>query len=174
MHPILRLTVAGLIAAGVMGCGGKKEKPGNTIGNTIAEKMAEQALKNSGQEGAVHITKDGMQIETEGGAFKMAAGENLSIPADFPKAVPVYDGAKVAQVVTTPEGAHLMLATPDAPADVVTFYKSTLEAAGWKSQMAMQTPDGDMLTYLKDKESIAVIVGRNAEGTTMTVTYSHQ
>ncbi|MCE9615670.1 MAG: hypothetical protein K8T26_15485 [Lentisphaerae bacterium] len=171
MRKVLQITMAVVLAVGVAGCGGKKEKASHALGNKLAEKMAEQAMKNNGQEGTVKITDEGVNIQSEQGAFKMSTGKDLSIPDDFPKAVPVYTGAKVAQVVTTPESAHLILNTADAQADVVAFYKRALDGAGWTSQMAMQTPDGDMLSYQKDKETMAVMVSHNDDGTMVTVTY---
>src|SRR5690349_9105440 len=54
-----------------------------------------------------------------------------SIPADFPKDVPVYAGAGITSASTAGGMAVAVLTTADAPEKVAAYYKDELEKQGW-------------------------------------------
>lgn len=159
-------------AAMVVGCGKKKEVVETKPGRKVPERMAEQPIdERTGQPSKVQVTKEGMNMRAADGSYEVRTGENVEIPAEFPDAVPLYQGAKVAQVVTIPKGAHVVLTMTDPQSTVVAFYRETLEGDGWTSQMAMQMPGGEMLAYERGKENITVMVGLQDDLTHATITY---
>lgn len=161
-----RLGVCVLCVLVVAGCSKKKESASH--GNRLAEKMAEAAIEHqSGGQAKVDIQGDHVSIQTKDGNYQVSSGDaGVAIPADFPKEIPIYAGSTVVQTVTTPDGAHAMLKSTDAATKVMAFYKERLTGDGWKTEMAMQSAGGDMLSVTKGPLSLAILVSAS-DGTTM-------
>ena len=146
------------------GCGGSLSEK---VAETVVEKGIESALSTDGQKANVDIGKDGdsfsMTIQGEDGGMQLAAGTKASIPADFPKDVPLYPGLEIIMVQTMgTEGAHMIMgSSSDSMEKVAAFYKKETAAQGWTEQMSMNQP-GDtpmqMLTYEKDGRMISVTI----------------
>ena len=76
-------------------------------------------------------------------------GGGKTVPANFPKDIPLYKNAKVTDVQPPPPGMPpavalyvVFLETPDSKATVLEFYKRELAAAGWKLEKAFSgSPD---------------------------------
>ncbi len=57
----------------------------------------------------------------------------VQIPEDFPKDVPIFKDAALAQVQSLPNNAHnVIFSTSAAVGDVTSFYRDQLTSAGWK------------------------------------------
>ena len=69
------------------------------------------------------------------------------VPADFPKDIPIYKGAKVTKWDTNGPIRVLYLEVKADKADVVAFYKQELAAKGWKIAKAFSgSPDAFQAT----------------------------
>ena len=125
----------------------------------MVEKAIAKAAEASGEE------VKGIEIKLNEGEFKISSsegtfqiGEKLNLPPNFPRSVPVFKGAEIVQFAQMEQGATIMLKSTADRDDIVKFYKTTLESAGWVSQTAAQLPTGDMLQYALGRTNLAVIV----------------
>ncbi|MDA0991079.1 MAG: hypothetical protein O3A51_10055, partial [Verrucomicrobia bacterium] len=146
MH-ILRISLCLCLACCTTACS-KKKSAAEAFNEKLAESMAEQALKNSGQQDVDVDFKGGqVNITTKEGTFKYAGGDDAAMPEGFPQDVPKYKGTRIAQSMSTPQGSSVTLMTSADRSAVVTFYKDTLTANGWTIDTTMQSPQYDMLTF---------------------------
>jgi hypothetical protein len=126
-------------------------------GQSVSQKMAESAIKAA-----------------TGGKATVDLGGNVDM-SDLPATLR-YPGA-AAKAKWTMNGEHgsgtvYTLETGDAPATVVTFYKSAF--SGWKQSAISESGDATVLIYGNDatKEWASVSVSKGSEGkTTIAVTY---
>ena len=97
----------------------------------------------------------------------------------IPDEVPVYPGAKVqATFEVDGDGAKAQgayeyeFSTSDPPSKVFAWYHGKLEEDGRKLALHNESPDGGMLVAEDDanRRTLRVIVGRDANGTTINVT----
>jgi hypothetical protein len=64
---------------------------------------------------------------------ELVAATPPPLPEDFPKDIPVLEGAKVAQVQNLPNNAHnVIFMTEQGLPGITSFYRKKLEDAGWK------------------------------------------
>jgi hypothetical protein len=64
---------------------------------------------------------------------QVVSGTPPALPEDFPKDIPVLEGAEVAQVQNLPNDAHnVIFMTDKALPGITNFYRKKLEDAGWK------------------------------------------
>jgi hypothetical protein len=81
------------------------------------------------------------------------ASAEAKLPEDFPSDVPVFEGAKVAQVQQLANNAHNVIFTVDdaeAP-KVFDFYKNDMEHGGWKTTQEFTGKDQSFLSFQKGK-----------------------
>lgn len=135
MHtPRLLLVACALVVVFAPGCRRARQK--------AIESKIEEA---TGAE-KVQVSEDGKRVtlSSKGDGSSEAEiemGESARIPADFPKAVPIYPGSKiVAAVGSTDKGkrSHIVtLAAPAAANTVYDFYKQKLPAFGKLDEIAV-------------------------------------
>ena len=58
--------------------------------------------------------------------------EPVTLPADFPQDVPIYDGATLAASAVEGNGYFVELVTSDAPWQVMRYYQTRLRDFGWE------------------------------------------
>ena len=141
------------------GCGRGCAKTQEMVTEAIVEKAIENAAASSGEEIKGVDIKFGegeFKIRTSEGSFQL--GEDLALPANFPKVVPVYKGAEVVQFSQMEQGASIIMKSPDDRADILSFYKTTLEAAGWSSRSNIELPTGDMMQYEIGRTNLSVMI----------------
>ncbi len=139
------------------------------------ERAVERALEQAtGGDVDIDMDNDGSMRVTDddGGEYNVSTGNDVSLPDNWPSSVPLPSNARLNYAgsmntgVAETAGLSAVYATKDSPADVVTYFKSTLEAQGWKIEATMATGDGSMITATKgEEENVAVYVG-SAEGET--------
>lgn len=137
----------------------------NGCGKSRQEKMAEKAIEaQTGGQADVNLDKQQMTIETkEGDKMQIAGGEEgLKVPADFPKDIHVYPGAKVEASFKSNDNVQLHLGTADPVAKVIAQYQAQLKKEGWAEKTVTQTAESSMIEYTKDSRT--VIVNASAEG----------
>jgi hypothetical protein len=117
----------------------------------------------------VEIGDDGKRVTlsntADGGATEVELGESARIPADFPRNVPIYPGAKlVAAVGTTDQGKRSHVVTLSAAAtaaSVYAFYKQRLPSFGTVEELSL---GGLRMLTAKDPAGVTVEVMVTANG----------
>lgn len=89
-----------------------------------------------------------------------------SLPADFPKDIPIYTGASVVSASTTGAGVGAVLSTADAPEKVADFYKTELEKNGWSKPQVVSAAGTNSVMAKKEKHQLAVGITKAADGKT--------
>jgi hypothetical protein len=91
------------------------------------------------------------------------APAEAKLPDDFPSDVPVFEGAKVAQVQQLANNAHNVIFTvEDAEAPkVYEFYKNDMEHSGWKTEQQFTGNDQSFLSFKKDKTVTNVSISKD-------------
>src|SRR4051812_17885236 len=74
-----------------------------------------------------------------------------SVPAGYPKDVPVYPGARVASTQALPEKhlIELTLESADERAKIGDYYRTGLQSAGWKIDNSFSSTDVTAFIALK-------------------------
>ncbi|MDI1252340.1 hypothetical protein [Thermomonas sp.] len=121
-----------------------------------AEKAAEAAMERA-TGNKVDLDKDGgtMTIKSDEGEIKVATsqnGQSVPLPEDFPKDVFLPEHSAVNSAMDM-AGMKMVNMVSDASSnDVSTTIQKSMEAQGWKREMAMQAAEGSAtLVYSKDK-----------------------
>lgn len=96
----------------------------------VAEQAAEKAVEAAGG-GDVDIDNGNVTVTDESGnAF--VAGENVTLPDNWPSAVPAFDGGTLSLATVQADGtAGAMWIVDGSPEDAAQAYGATLEAAGF-------------------------------------------
>lgn len=129
---------------------------------------------DEGESGTISAQEGGGQITGRSGTVEWQAGVEVRLPAWLP----AYPGAEVKGSTTsrTSEGefASTILLTQDPVERVSAFYRQALERAGMKVDIASHTEGGraDVIsaTGSDNRRRASVIVGREDEGTVVTLT----
>jgi hypothetical protein len=146
---VISVLVAALAGWGFSGCRKVEEK--------LAEKAAERTTGGKvdidSKTGNVKMKQKG----ADGKETNVEFGEGTAIPADFPKSVPVYPGAKVIAAVAISQGAggHMLtLTTKDSTTDVLAYYKKNLSS--FKQDGELNNADTTILTMSTPELSVSV------------------
>ena len=163
------LAVAVALAAALAGCGNKDDDAGR-------EEALEQAIEKDGARANVDLSKGRISIQTKEGQKLEIAGTDgeLKIPADFPKDVLVYKGAKVETTVKATEGTMVTLTTPDPTAKVTEAYKADMKKSGWDEKTSVLMPGMTMLQYTKDKRTVSLHISGDDKATLILLTIGAQ
>jgi hypothetical protein len=144
-----RLTVGTVILGGLMfaACGGAETKP----------------AENTAPKPAAPATPTTTPTSVTTPAGNASTG---SLPADFPKDVPIYAGAQIVSAATTGGTVGAVLSTADTPEKVTDFYKSELEKNGWAKPQAVNAAGTSTMTATKEKRRVSVGITKGADGKT--------
>lgn len=121
-----------------------------------AEKMAETALEQA-TGNKVDLKRDGsaVSIQTDEGELKVASsvdGESVPLPEDFPKDVFLPEKGKINSAMDMAGMKMVNIITSAPSGEISAQVQKTMEAQGWKREMAMQGAEGSAtLVYSKDK-----------------------
>jgi hypothetical protein len=159
-HRVCAFAAFSALASALGGCSRIREK----LVEKATEKAAEKMIEAQTQEKGVKVdiqTQDGKVVVTgkDGKAVTFAADK---MPADFPKSVPIYPGAKVLGSMTSEAkqgvGGFITLSSSDPPEKVSAFYVDA-SSKGKSKTLDMQTPAGHMITWetADDFEASAVV-----------------
>ncbi|RZJ02475.1 MAG: hypothetical protein EOP39_22580 [Rubrivivax sp.] len=105
------------------------------------------------------VDKDGdtVTVKTDKGELKVATAENggsVALPAGFPSDIYLPADNKVASAMDMAGVQMVNLTTPRPLAQVSGEVEETMQAQGWKREMAMQADGGNTLMYSKDKRQV--------------------
>ena len=95
---------------------------------------------HDGEGGVIRVEKKLNQEEITDGDMTIITGEDIKLPSDFPKEVPVYPKGKIVTASYEPDTAHIQQQVSDSPEKVLAWYKEELLKNGWK--MIFASPDG--------------------------------
>ena len=91
-----------------------------------------------------------------------------SLPADFPKDVPIFENSTIEAAMSIGGEQHQIVGNAHAGLDeVVSFYKKECAARGWKETMTMAQGGEEAAsfsTYEKDGRAMTVTVAQDEEG----------
>ena len=129
---------------------------------------------NDIRNGRFHITAEGDNGETATLNFGGGTGK-------LPGWVPEYPGSNGKSTFSATgmsgqgfkEGGTFAFTTPDAPAQVLSFYQDKARDLGMKISVNTTTPEGGMFTAADETShhSLTIVVGRSGSETTASVTY---
>ncbi|MFH0873531.1 MAG: hypothetical protein V1846_01675 [Candidatus Komeilibacteria bacterium] len=129
------------------------------INEKIAEKVVDQASN-----GAVKMDINGNQttVKTEGGTGTV--GENVSLPADWPKDVYVIDG----KITTSYQNAGnkgwtISIENTKSLAEVKSAYETKLKESGWSIKALLDMGTAVTLSAEKDQRVVSVMVSSDSE-----------
>jgi hypothetical protein len=138
---------------------------GQTAVETGTEAQINAGLKG---QGTVDISDNTYNYKSKtGDTYSM--GENVKIPDDFPKDVPVYPGAKVMTAIITGAdgGASLTMTTSDPVDKVSAWYQDQLK--DWTKAATYAYAGGETRSFTKDKDAISLSVTGENDLTTVTI-----
>lgn len=121
----------------------------------------------------VETDRSGKSVTIRTAATPVTAGAVPGLPANFPKDVPIYPGARVAvalDAVGETAGHVVTLESRDWPEDIAKFYREKL--SGWKTAMDMKTADGHTLILRSPdgRRSLTLSATREALNSVFTLT----
>ena len=136
-----------------------------------AEKAAEAAFeKATGNKVNVKRDGSGMTIKTEQGELKVATsvdGESVPMPEDFPKDVFLPEKGKINSAMDMAGMKMVNIITKSSTSEISAQVQKTMEAQGWKREMAMQGEEGSAtFVYSKDKRQTVYQMMKNDDGGT--------
>jgi len=162
----LAICVVPVLSLSVLGCA------------SIARKATEKAIENriekeSGGKARVNVEKGSVEVETEEGKTRVEAGEGARLPENFPKDVPVYEGAKVASAITQDEGGSVSFTVSAGFRDVSDFYRSALQKAGYKVEATMDLGETAQFvaTSADGKRQVSIQAAKDKDGTSLVIIY---
>jgi hypothetical protein len=122
---------------------------------------------------AVDQSGQNVTIKTAQGTVAVSGSGSATLPAGFPKDIPMYPGARVAialDAVGDTAGHVVTIESADWPDDLAKFYGEKL--AGWKTAMDMKTEDGHTLILRSPdgRRSLTLAATREALKTVATLT----
>lgn len=143
------------------------------------ERFVERAIEKS-TGGSVDIDFDengSYRIQGENGeSYSATAGENVSLPDNWPDSVSIVPGAKISYAGSmnngdTGEGLSVVYTTSKSAPEVGEFYKSELQSNGWSIEGTIATGDGSMITAKQGTDkTLAVYIGATDGETTVNIT----
>ncbi|MFA5947207.1 MAG: hypothetical protein WC813_04270 [Patescibacteria group bacterium] len=113
----------------------------------------------------VDLDNNGITINNDEEGTSASFGENVQLPDNFPKEIPVLDGAKILGVaVTLKEGSWISLTTDKTVEEAASWYDAKLLAAGWTVSGAYSARGMATKMYENGSLNLAVIVSAGEDG----------
>lgn len=158
---------ASLAAVSLMGFGcnpfeSAQEKISQKIGESVAEGIVGKAT-----DGKVNLDADKGQMvfkDTKTGDM-MAFGENVTLPPEFPKDIPMYAGVKVVGLTISAKagtGTSVTMKSESTKEKIVTWYAGQMKSAGFTEESSMTAGNTDIRSYSKGSVKITLTVAFNS------------
>jgi len=165
---MLRLTSIAVLLA-VCVCAGCRKAAEEAMESAIESQMARDGGKSDVEIGDKGVS---FTMQDEKGESTFARGENVKLPAGFPKDVPLY--AKMTLVIASTQAQDEMFIIQATSADtmdqIAAFYKQEAPKQGWEEESSMdQGSEMKALAYKKEGRSLNVILGVTDDGTTVSI-----
>jgi len=141
------------------------------------EKIMEKAIESgTGWKTDIDMDKGQFSVKGEDGETKYSAGDNVSLPDNFPKDVFIYEDAKINMAISssTESGGFFVSYVVSAnESDVFSKYKEEMAKNGWKKETETDMGEaGKMIGFGKGESKTTVSIGledgeNNAKKTTV-------
>lgn len=169
------LIIVGVAVVAVLGLGFVIAK---VIGKTIKNKLTDTFLSrmlSKGSNGAVNVEGGGKKVtySGEGGEFSLDL-QTDKLPEGFPADFPVYPGAKLTSTWSAKDnngqGTSVVWESSDTVGKISEFYKTDLEAKGWKVNATFTQTDSATYSFEKDKFNGFVGITKKDDKSVISVT----
>lgn len=176
---IFLLVLSLCVLASFVGCG-KKEAPAQAAParETAAPPAPAKAVPAPAAQPVTKPEPEAAANAVEAPAPAVTASEDeapqtvktalVSLPADFPKDVPIFENSTIEAAMSIGGEQHQIVGNAHAGLDeVVSFYKKECAARGWKETMTMAQGGEEAAsfsTYEKNGRAMTVTVAQNEEG----------
>ncbi len=174
--PLIAATAAiSLMGFGCNPLAGIQEKVEKKVGEKVAESTV-GALTG----GKVKMDSEGnnWQFKDNKTGNSVAIGEDLKLPEDFPKELPILTGAKIKSVSlgrTGDKEASVTLGIDDMnPEKVATWYSDTLKKEGWTEDSSTTMGKSEARNYKKGTAQLSLLafpVDEESKGSLATLVY---
>ena len=150
----------------LIGCGGEESTPDSQ--EPVARPIPETPVQRP-PEGRNKITEKvdpdgkGMHLTAtspEGKQFNASIGDEVDIPEEFPKDVPIFPGSTPMAFMSAPdEGVIVTFKSGEEQQDIFDFYQSSLVDGGWEI-LEDSMFDDQQLSFdaIKDNRKVSVVV----------------
>jgi hypothetical protein len=159
------LLAAALATALLAACGQAQEAASETAAEKAIEASTGQKVDIDQKDGQRTVT-----METEQGTLTASAGENVTLPADFPKDVQLPADAIVVSAMSMGPAMTVALKSKQALAATYEAFRKAQGEAGWKETMSMQSGDGAVLGFEKDGKLVMAHMASDEGGSTVSIT----
>lgn len=142
---------------------------GKTITQQTTEKALENAIeKQSGGQAKVDINKDSYKVESKDGNIEV--GQNVKLPADFPKDVYVIDGNIISAFSEpTKENFTVSIEINKSLSEAAEIYQEKLKADGWVVTGNMSFGDTTSVITEKNGRTATVMISKSNDKTTVVI-----
>jgi len=163
-----------IIVVAVVVLGGLGMLVRGMFSRNIAENMAENAIERA-TGGKVDVDYDGddtITYKSDEGSFQ--AGENVSLPSDWPSDVPVMSGVKISYAgssnpSTGAPGASVMFTTSKSASEVAAYYNSQLVDEGWTIESTANMGSSSVVSAKKGERTVGLYIIESEGMTSVTI-----
>lgn len=143
-------------------------------GKKTAEKATEKALeKATNGQADVDVSQNTVTMNSNGGSW--SAGENVSLPDNFPDDVYVVEGKiTIVSTVTETNGFAISLETSKSASELKSLYEEKLREKGWNISMSLAYEGSVTIGAEKDNRTVSVSINPGDEGKTIVVLSTSQ
>ena len=137
-----------------------------SIAQNATDAVVQQAVNQaSGGKASVNLDNNNVIYKDQNGTVQY--GDSVTLPADFPKEIPIYAGTKVFSTAQSNGDTYLTLQSTDKIADVLAWYKSQLEGAGWTSTDSFDSQGTSARIYEKNGDKMTLTLSTPSDNSTM-------
>lgn len=158
------LIAAGVAVALLSGCGKMQEAASEAAAEKAIEATTGKKVDIQNEDGRQSVT-----IETDQGTYTSSSGENVALPATFPKDVHLPADAKLTSAMTMGPNLSVTLTSSQALSTTYAAYRKAQAGDGWKETMAMQDATSGLLTMEKGQQTLLTHFAAENGATTMVV-----
>lgn len=162
MTPRLNAIAAVLVVSLLAACGKAKDSAAEALAEQALELRTGQGVEIAAGDGSNTVTIDGKQ-----GQYQHTTGEDVPLPADFPKDVVLPGDYTVVSVMTMGPARSVVLRSEESMSSLFEHFKSGQAGKGWKETVSMQGAEGSMLGFEKDRRGVLVNLRSDIEGQTV-------
>lgn len=158
LNPAARVVVFGVaISCSVLSCGGADQAQAPEAESAVDEVVENAIEPLVGRRGdAAPPTQDDYAVQFEEGA---------PIPPDFPKDLPLPEGAELVGAYDSSASEAIALSVPGKPKELVDKLESRYADKGWTIMGAETNPRGDgLILATKDGRSIMTVIESGESG----------
>lgn len=164
-HIIPLVSVAAVIMLFGAGCN-PFQAAQDKLEQKVADSVASGVLsKATGGKVDVNTDKGQMNFKDNKTGSSVSIGENMDIPDDFPKDVPIYPGAKASSIMTSTseKTANATLTSGDEATKITKWYEDKFKSEGWTEDNSSTINDVEVRSYTKDLVKVTLSVWPNKD-----------